>query len=318
MHSIKRVVDALEEQVCWNVLREIVQEHLSTDSRGPDILQQNTEILTRLLVVQSMLRLTDEASYWLAEDSRCVSEFVGCPIPAAADYRYFRQVLNDTCGISPVFEALQNQLREQGQELVWGEFKFPYLTEYVADDVDAGDEKVSVRPLPQQALTKGPTELCYVVHAFVKERQSNKTSSGLAENYSKERFREYAGFNNRRAMYRVLHGEQVPSQQELDGMASILGKSALEVELLLYNPYKHFKIKHLDNPCKEPRSMAGKTCWNPKLQDWEYQIVLYNDLEQAPDYTHPVWEALRHKRVPSRDGYVPWETGVYLYYESVN
>jgi len=308
MGFINQLFTTLETDVNWQKLLLIIKGYLQTDARGIEVMRADLMPHCKLLVVQSAFRMTDENAFEFAKDSRSVSNFIGLITMEAMEYKFFRQVFNDTCGIGPFFIELEQQLQTQGHELVRGGMNPPYLGEFIGniDSHPTGGSRDQVAL--KLELTKERTELFGIVDSYIGYQKKERA-------YTKEKFADECGFKYRKALNRVLGGERAPSHSELKGMSQVLGKSIQEIECLIYSPYEHFKIKHLNNPCKSLKSLAGKTCWNPKINAWEYQIVLYNELNKPPEYSHEVWEALRHICVPVREGYVAWETGTYLYYE---
>ena len=308
MICINQLFATLEVNVNWSELLLIIKEHLQTDVRGIDIMRTELMAYAKLLVVQSTFRLTDEDAFEFAKDSRSVSIFIGLITANVMEYKFFRQVLNDACGIRPFFTELEQQLKANGYELVRGSSQSPCLTMNTGgiDNILTGGYRDQVTL--KLELTKERTELYNIVDSYIGHQKKDRP-------YTKEKFADECGFKYTKALNRVLGGKRVPSHSELNGMSQVPGKTIQEIECLIYNPYDHFKIKHQNNSCKSLKSLAGKTCWNPKINAWEYQIVLYNKLNKPPGYSHEVWEALRHIYVPVREGYIAWETDTYLYYE---
>ncbi len=117
---------------------------------------------------------------------------------------------------------------------------------------------------------------------------------------------------NRQRLYRISYGEAKLPDDVAEKLAVLLGLSVSKVTSLMSNHFESFKIKHRDDKTKPTKAVAGKICWNPKLEQWEHQIMMYNDLLEAPNYDHPVWGALSKMKIPNYRGSVAWETGPYL------
>ncbi|MFC1749677.1 helix-turn-helix domain-containing protein [Pseudomonadota bacterium] len=119
---------------------------------------------------------------------------------------------------------------------------------------------------------------------------------------------------DRRQLYRIMNGTGTLKESVANKIATKLGIEPHMVYLLYTDKrvFEKFKIKHRDDDTKAKKAVAGKICWNPKLKSWEYQIMLYNEQIDPPDYSHPVWISLSKHTLPQRPGVAPWENHQYL------
>ncbi|WP_233130369.1 IS5 family transposase, partial [Synechococcus sp. 1G10] len=126
LHQKNPTLTALSEAIPWDSFRPLIEQgYCSERKNNAGRKRIDPIILFRMLMLQQLFNLSDEALEFQVNDRRSFEEFVGLgvmdTIPDATTVAFFRERLRNAGVIEELFDCFEQHLRAQGLEARGGQ-----------------------------------------------------------------------------------------------------------------------------------------------------------------------------------------------------